>query len=105
LLFIPALPSLYGTLDKAFDHFRRYTKSSLAGKLKEAGFRVEYLRYMNFPGILSWFLAGRVFKKKTIRPLEVRVYDRWVIPCARLLERYWEPPAGQSIIAVGRKQG
>ena len=104
LLFVPALPWLYGSLDEAFEHFRRYTKSSLAGELERAGFRIECLRYMNLPGIMSWFLAGRVLKRRTIQPGQVRMYDKLVIPWARLLERFLEPPIGQSIIAVGRKQ-
>jgi 2-polyprenyl-3-methyl-5-hydroxy-6-metoxy-1,4-benzoquinol methylase len=30
LLLVPALPRIYGTLDQAFGHYRRYTKTSLA---------------------------------------------------------------------------
>lgn len=103
ILFAPAMAALYGTLDKTFEHYRRYRKPELAGKLIQAGFDVEDIRYLNLPGIVTWFLAGRVLRRKTIRPSQVRIYDRWVVPWVSKLERRWQPPLGQSLLAVGRK--
>lgn len=103
LLFVPALRSLYGTLDKAFGHVQRYSKSLLGDKLQQAGFHLVRLRYFNFPGMFTWFLAGKLLRRSTLRPVDVRLYDRWVVPWASKLERYWEPPLGQSLIAIARK--
>ena len=103
LVFAPALAALYGTLDEAFEHCRRYTKSDLASKLQQAGFGVESIRYLNLPGVATWFLAARVFRRNTIGRTAVRFYDRWVVPCASRLERLREPPLGQSLLAVARK--
>jgi SAM-dependent methyltransferase len=104
ILFTPALSVLYGTLDKAFEHYRRYSKTELAQKLTRAGFRLEDIRYLNLPGIATWFLAGKVLRQRTIRPSQVRVYDRWVVPWVSRLEQKWEPPFGQSVLAVARKR-
>jgi len=103
LLFVPALEWNYGSLDKAFEHHRRYSKRTLRKKLEGAGFRVEHARYVNFLGIASWFLAGRVLRQKTLRPSQVRWYDRWIIPWSFKLERIWEPPVGQSLVAIAVK--
>ena len=103
LLFVPALPQLYGTLDKAFDHFRRYTKRSLGSKLENAGFHLGGLRYMNFPGVVTWMLAGKLLRRRTLRRAEVRFYDQWILPWVRNLEKIWEPPIGQSLIAIARR--
>jgi len=103
LLLAPALPLLHGTLDEEFGHVRRYTKSMLAFKLKAAGFSIERLHYLNFPGVFSWFLAGKVLRWRTLQPKSVRAYDRWFVPWVSKLERYWKPIIGQSLIAVGRK--
>lgn len=103
LLFVPALPQLYGTLDEAFGHFRRYTKPLLAHKLQQAGFSRVSLRYMNFPGVITWFLAGKVLRRRTLRPQDVRLYDQWGVPWLSRLEKHWEPPIGQSLIAIARK--
>lgn len=103
LLFVPALEWNYGSLDEAFEHHRRYSKAILRKKLERAGFRVERARYVNFLGITSWFLAGKVLRRRTLRPGQVRWYDRWIIPWSFKLEQIWEPPVGQSLVAVAVK--
>jgi SAM-dependent methyltransferase len=103
LLLVPALSLLYGTLDVAFGHYRCYSKPSLAGKLREAGFQILLLSYFNLPGILGWFFTGRVLRRKTLKPRHVRLYDRWVVPWLSRLEGRWAPPLGQSLMAIARK--
>ena len=103
LLFVPALPWLYGTLDECFQHVRRYTKRELARRLEETGFRVERLHYFNCIGVVAWFVAGKILRRKTIRISDARSYDRWIVPWASRLESRWTPPFGQSLVAVARK--
>ena len=103
LVFVPALPALFGSLDRAFEHYRRYTRRSLAKKLVGAGFRVEKLQYLNFPGIISWFIAGRVLRRRTLRPAQMWVYDRLVVSWVSKLEWLIPPPVGQNLVAVARK--
>lgn len=103
LLFVPALTWNYGSLDKAFGHWRRYSKQQLAHKFEQASFRVKVMRYVNVMGIASWFLAGRIMRQTTLRPAQVRWYDRWVIPWSFKLEQICAPPLGQSLLAVAVK--
>ena len=103
LLFVPALEWNYGSLDKAFEHHRRYSKPILRKKLEQAGFRIEQARYVNFLGITSWFLAGKVLRRRTLQPRQVRWYDRWIVPWSFKLEQICEPPVGQSLVAVAVK--
>ncbi len=103
IIFAPALASLYGTLDEAFGHHRRYSKAELARKLTQARFRLEAIRYFNFPGVVTWFLAGKILRRKTLQPAQVCLYDRWVVPWASRVEEWWEPPWGQSVLAIARK--
>jgi SAM-dependent methyltransferase len=100
LLFVPAMPAVYGSLDDEFEHYRRYTKTTLRHALTEAGFRDARLRYVNCLGLAAWFMAGRVFKWRTIDASRVRFYDRWVVPWLTRAELVVEPPIGQSILAV-----
>jgi ubiquinone/menaquinone biosynthesis C-methylase UbiE len=104
LLLVPALPRIYGTLDQAFGHYRRYTKTSLASKLSAAGFEIIRLSYLNCLGITGWFLTGRVLRSTTLKPRYVRLYDRGIIPWLSRLETRWEPPFGQSLLAIARKR-
>jgi SAM-dependent methyltransferase len=103
LLLVPALPQIYGSLDQAFGHYRRYTKPALASKLHGARFGVIRLAYVNLLGIAGWFLTGRVLRRTTLRPRYVRWYDQWVIPWLSNLEERWEPPCGQSLLVIARK--
>lgn len=103
LLFVPALAWNYGSLDKAFEHHRRYSKRGLTQAIGAAGFRVERVRYVNMMGIASWFLAGKVMRQTTLKPAQVRWYDRWIIPWSFRLEQIFEPPLGQSLLAIAVK--
>jgi SAM-dependent methyltransferase len=103
LLFVPALPGLYGSLDAAFGHHRRYTRRELAGKLEAAGLGVRRIVYVNLPGALAWFVSGRILRWPTLRPGAVRLYDRLAIPLIAAVERRIRPPLGQSLLAVAEK--
>ncbi len=100
LLFVPALPGIYGTLDAAFEHFRRYTRPALRRKVMDAGFTVDELHYVNLPGVLAWWASGVLLRKRTVTRRDARLYDRWAIPLIRALESRWHPPLGQSLLLV-----
>lgn len=104
LLFVPAVPAIYGSLDKVFEHFRRYTKPSLRRVIESAGWKPRRIAYMNFPGIAAWFMAGRVLKKTSIAPSDAKAYDRLVVPWISRLEQLVPPPIGSNIIAIARRQ-
>jgi len=102
-LLVPAMPMLYGSMDKADGHYRRYTKKDLAGKLTRVGFEIEKLYFMNFPGVFGWFLNGRVLKRDVIRPTQVRFYDM-IVPAIRACESVIHPPVGQSLVVIAHKK-
>ena len=104
LLFVPAVPAIFGSLDTAFEHFRRYTRESLRRRVETAGWHIEVLGYMNLPGILTWFVAGKVLRRTSIGKPETRLYDRLVVPIAAAIEDRVPVPIGQSLIAIGRKK-
>ncbi len=103
LLYVPALPMLFGSLDLAFGHRRRYTKERLAQRLFRAGFACRRLRFINMPGVAVWYVAGKILKQRNLTPWGVGAYDRFVVPLAAAVERRWEPPIGQSLLAVAQK--
>ncbi|MCJ7646341.1 class I SAM-dependent methyltransferase [bacterium] len=102
LLIVPAFPFLYGTLDIISGHIRRYTKKTLNEKLKQAHYTIKKQHYMNFFGIATWFLAGRILKQKELHKNVCRVLDRFV-PVLEMVERYRKPSIGQSIVTVCSK--
>jgi SAM-dependent methyltransferase len=103
LIFVPALPWLYGSLDAAFEHYRRYTRAELERKLRAAGFELRKSRFVNLPGVAAWWLSGKILRRKTLAPGAVRFYDRWVIRPWSRCEDVWAPPLGQNLLAIARK--
>ena len=103
LLFVPALPAIYGSLDKAFEHYRRYTRRTLREVIQKSGWNPRRISYMNFPGIAAWFMAGRIMKKTSVAPGDAKAYDRLVIPWLSKLEAVVPPPIGSNLVAIATK--
>lgn len=103
LLFVPALPAIFGTLDVAFEHHRRYTRRTLSKVIENGGWKMVRISYMNMPGIAAWFTAGRILRKTTIAARDARAYDRFVVPWLSRLESIVEPPIGSNLLAIARR--
>jgi hypothetical protein len=99
VLLVPALRFLYGTLDRALGHYRRYTGRELETKLQAAGLRPTHIEYFNLAGMPGWWFAGRVFRRTVIPAGPLRLYDM-LVPLFRL-ERLLPWRLGQSLIAIG----
>ncbi len=104
LIMVPALPAIHGTLDDMAGHIRRYTREDLVTKVTAAGLDVDRAYYMNFFGIVSWFLAGRVLRQTRFDTGMCGALDR-VVPFLRAIEGCFHPPVGQSLILVAHKRG
>ena len=102
VIFVPALPAIYGTLDRSVDHHRRYTKKTLRTAVQQAGFSVREAYYMNMFGILTWFFAGRVLRQKEFHKEACHMLDR-IVPGLRAVESLGNPPVGQSLIMVAER--
>lgn len=101
VLLVPSLPAIYGTLDRALGHFRRYTPAELERKYAATGFRMHHLEYFNLAGIPGWWFTGRVLRRELIPTRSLVWYDA-LVPLFRL-ERLLPWRVGQSLIAVGER--
>jgi SAM-dependent methyltransferase len=102
ILLVPAFQFLYGSVDRAIEHFRRYTRKDLLPKMRAGGFEVEHASYMNVIGMAGWFWNNRVRKTAEENPAQIGFFDRFIAPWAEHVERAVPPPFGLSLIAVGR---
>jgi SAM-dependent methyltransferase len=101
ILLLPMLPGLYGSIDRALQHRRRYTRAEAATKLTDAGFTVEHLSPLNVLGIAGWYLNSRLLGRTSVPGAQAKLSD-WLTPLLRLEEKL-HPPVGMSLLAVGRK--
>ena len=102
-MFVPALPVLFGALDDAVGHYRRYTQGSLRKVLESNGFRIVHLEWMNVLGIPGWFVNGRIFRRRTVPGLQLKVFDR-ILPLIARIESKFRLPIGMSLFAVAEKE-
>jgi SAM-dependent methyltransferase len=101
LLLVPAHPFLFGSLDRALDHERRYRRTGLRQLLERTGFEVEQLRYVNPVGALGWLVSSRLLRRRLLPARPLQAYDR-LVPLLRPLDRI-PLPFGLSLWAVARK--
>ncbi len=105
VLFVPGYQQLYGEFDRKVGHFRRYTPTTVAATAREAGLVVETSRPVNFLGAFAWWAAVRRGGTTAPNPRLVSIYDRFVVPVTRAIEKVVPVPFGQSVLCVARKPG
>jgi SAM-dependent methyltransferase len=100
-LLVPAHPRLYGSLDRAFGHHRRYSRKRLRKIVEDAGLTVRSLYSFNLLGVAGWWVKGRG-GATSIGAGSMTLYE--------LLVRGWRPiedrirlPWGLSLIAHAEK--
>ncbi len=101
VLLVPAMPSLYGTLDVHLRHFRRYERNALKAIVEAAGFAVEDIRYLNRPGVLGWWLNSKLLKRRVLPKGQLAAF-RGILPFLRLEEKS-APSFGMSLLVLARR--
>jgi glycosyltransferase involved in cell wall biosynthesis len=103
VLLVPAHHWLFGGIDRAIGHYRRYERAELVERLGEAGFHVERTWFFNRLGVLGWYLNSVLLRRTRVPGLQLRLQNL-LVPLLRAESRL-ALPFGLSVIAVGRKVG
>jgi SAM-dependent methyltransferase len=101
MALVPAHPRLYGAIDRAFGHYRRYTRERLRAITEAAGLEVERLYSFNALGLLGWWAKKRT-GAQDIGSSPLRAYEALLTAWAPI-ERRVELPVGLSVIVHARK--
>jgi SAM-dependent methyltransferase len=104
VLVLPAHRALYGSMDELAGHHRRYDKDLARARLVDAGLEPTELRYVNALGAVGWFVNGRMPHRNLSSGsinAQIGIFDRFVVPVLRRLERGRSLPVGQSLLCVG----
>lgn len=86
VVYVPACPFAFGTLDRALGHHRRYTPDRLTALLRSAGLRPGEPRYLNLAGLVGWWASGRLFRRVRLAPWQLALFER-LLPLVRLEDR------------------
>jgi hypothetical protein len=111
---VPAHQWLFGSVDLASDHLRRYSRGDLVSRVEEAGFRVRAARYMNLAGVGPYLLKSRILRRGSTFSSSFNERQlRWIkrsIGAFRLVDRAtgWAgpgggPPVGQSVVLLATR--
>ena len=101
LLLVPAHERLYGAIDRAIDHHRRYDRAGLLSRLTEAGFHVEHSVFFNRIGALGWYLNSVLLRRTRVPAVQLHLQNL-MVPLLRA-EAALPLPFGLSLIAVARR--
>ena len=102
ILLTPIYPMLYGTIDHAIGHYRRYNPSSLLKEVEHHGFHVVSTRKLNLYGAIGWFITGRLLKRTSVNQSYIRLFN-YFSPILLPLEDIVAPPFGTSLLIIAQK--
>jgi len=103
IIVVPQGPALFGSLDRALGHRRRYTGPELAAAGQHAGLALRELEPFNRAGTIVWWLDGKIFGRTTLSLAEIRLLN-WLLPLIRACDPALPLP-GLSLLAVFEKAG
>jgi len=102
IVLVPQRPGLYGSLDRAMGHKRRFSSAEIRAMLERAGFRMERLYQLNKIGAVSWFIYGKVLNRKGIPKPALKLFDKTVWFWRRIDGLL--PWRGLSLVAIARRE-
>jgi SAM-dependent methyltransferase len=104
VVYVPAFPLLYSSMDRKVGHYRRYRASTLERKMREQGFRVLHCTYADVLGFVASLVFNLVGNKQgDVNPLGLKLFDRYVFPFSLFLDRFARNWLGKNLLIVGEK--
>ena len=101
IVLVPRGPRLFGALDEALGHQRRYTRATLREALEKQGFVVERIFDFNRASVPGWWLNGKLLRRRHFSRFQLKTLD-WLIWLIRRVDR-WLPWGGISLVALARR--
>lgn len=102
ILLVPAHQFLYGEIDRAILHHRRYSKKKLTKLLEGCGFNIVKTKFLNILGAIGWFVSAKVLKNNMVEEEKIRIFNL-IAPIALSLEQIFGAPFGLSILVIAKK--
>jgi glycosyltransferase involved in cell wall biosynthesis/phospholipid N-methyltransferase len=102
IILVPQGQDIYGTMDEALGHYRRYSQAQLRDVMQRAGFEIERVIEFNRISRPGWYINGCLLKRQKISHLQLRVFDRLVWLWRKV--DGWLPWPATSIVAIGVKR-
>jgi SAM-dependent methyltransferase len=102
IVLVPQDQKIFGTMDTALGHYRRYSEAELRERMEQAGLNVERVIMFNRISRPAWYMSGRVFKRTALGRRQMKLFDKFVWLWRKIDSSL--PWPSTSLIAIGRKQ-
>jgi SAM-dependent methyltransferase len=87
LVYVPAFRLLWSSIDDKVGHVRRYTRASLLGVMKTAGFAIDRCRYADSAGFFATLAFKAIGKADgSVGRGSILAFDRVAFPIGRVLD-------------------
>lgn len=98
----PAHQWLFSPFDAAIGHFRRYNRRRMRA-ITPPSLRLEHLFYLDSAGLVLSGANSLLLRQSQPTKAQLHVWDKWVIPVSRVLDKFLLRSIGKSIVGVWRK--
>jgi hypothetical protein len=78
VVLVPQGRALFGSLDQAMGHKRRFSSAEIRALLEKSGFRVDQVVQLNKVGAVSWWIYGKILHRKKIAKVALKLFDKTV---------------------------
>jgi SAM-dependent methyltransferase len=102
IILSPAHQWLFSPFDAAIGHFRRYNRPMLR-EITPPSLRLEQLIYLDSAGLVLSGANLLLLRQSMPTKEQLRVWDRWVIPVSRVLDKCLFNSIGKSIVGIWQK--
>lgn len=99
----PAHQWLFTPFDAAIGHFRRYNRPMLR-RVSPPSLRIEHLFYLDSAGLLLSSANRLLLRQSMPTKRQLRIWDEWVIPISRVLDKCLGNSVGKSIVGIWRRE-
>jgi len=102
IVLVPQGPALYGSLDRALGHQRRFSSTGIREMLERSGFRLDAVQQLNKVGAAAWWISGKLLRRKKISKPSLKIFDKTVW--------FWRrtdgllPWRGLSLVAIAKRE-
>jgi 2-polyprenyl-3-methyl-5-hydroxy-6-metoxy-1,4-benzoquinol methylase len=102
VVIAPAHQWLYTAFDRCIGHFRRYNRASLLA-CSPLGCELLLIQYLDSAGMLASIGNRLLLQRSMPEGSHIFLWDRFLVPCSRWLDRLTMHSVGKSILGVWRK--
>jgi SAM-dependent methyltransferase len=105
VLYVPAMPILFSSMDRLVGHYRRYRRRELIALLAGAGFQVKRAAYVDSVGVLPSLIYKMIPKASgEPSPRSLKFYDSYLFPLSQVIDRLTGKLFGKNVFVVAEKR-